>query len=258
MRVLVLAFPVIVGCSGKGGEPEATTPAPEPTSSPTPLPTSEPDEGGVVHLETADGLTLEADYLTAPAGAAAVVLLHMIPPGNDRSNWPLAFRDQLHDAGYAVLALDRRGAGGSDGVAQEAYTGPNGKLDVAAAVDRVVADGHERVAILGASNGTTSMIDYTVWAAGEGHTAPLALGFLTGGTYTENQTPMSALPSLPAVFTYSTAERSWSEAQRALDPGTWVFHEYPNGAHGTGMFAAAPEVADDLVGFLTDAVPPAR
>lgn len=52
-----------------------------------------------------------------------------------------------------------------------------------------------------------------------------------------------------AVFTYSTAERAWSEDQRPLDPGTWVFQEYAEGDHGTRMFDAAPEVADDLLAF---------
>ena len=73
---------------------------------------------------------------------------------------------------------------------------------------------------------------------------------MTGGTYTENNSPMASLPKVPAVFTYSTDERDWSEAQRALDPGSWSFHEYPDGAHGTGMFEAVPAVTDDLAAFF--------
>jgi hypothetical protein len=97
------------------------------------------------------------------------------------------------------------------------------------------------------------MVDYAVWARGEGAPVPVALGFLTGGAYTEAQTPMARLPAMPAVFTYSTAERAWSEAQRALDPGSWRFLEYPEGDHGTRMFTAEPQVSDDLIGFVAAA-----
>ena len=41
------------------------------------------------------------------------------------------------------------------------------------------------IAILGASNGTTTALDYTIWARDNGHTVPAALGFMTGGGYTE-------------------------------------------------------------------------
>lgn len=104
----------------------------------------------------------------------------------------------------------------------------------------------------GDANGTTSMIDYAVWAPGEGLPEPVALGFMTGGDYTENQTPMEDVAALgtPAVFTYSTAEAAWSIEQQGLDPGVWEFFDYTGGDHGTLMFDAAPEVADDLDGFL--------
>jgi pimeloyl-ACP methyl ester carboxylesterase len=255
-RITIAAALFAAGCSGATKE-TPTTPAP----TPAPAPTTEwiAPGGGQISLETSDGVTLEADYYPVEAeGAPGVVLLHMIPPGNDRTNWPVPFVRSLNEAGYAVIALDRRGAGGSEGVATEAYTGPNGKLDVDAAVAKLEADGYGDLALIGASNGTTSMIDYTVWAAGEGRPVPAALGFMTGGTYTEAQTEMSALPPVPAVFTFSTAERDWSEAQRPLDPGgatSWTFHEYPDGDHGTRMFEAAPAVADDLVAFLQAAVP---
>lgn len=224
--------------------------APDPVD-PGGSPPFSPPGSGVVTLETRDGLTLEADYLPTATAGPGIVLLHMIPPGNDRSNWPGSFRQRLFEAGFSVLALDRRGAGGSEGVAEDAYTGPLGRNDVEAAVGKLVADGYGPIALLGASNGTTSMIDYAVWAPTEGLPEPVALGFMTGGTYTEAQNPMSAVPAVPAIFTTSTAERAWSEAQRPLDPGSWQFHEYPDGAHGTGMFEAAPVVGDDLLAFYT-------
>jgi pimeloyl-ACP methyl ester carboxylesterase len=216
----------------------------------TPVTGCEGASSGVVTVDTRDGLQLEADYLPPACDGPGVVLLHMIPPSNDRTNWPRSFRRALSDAGFGVIAIDRRGAGGSDGEPEDAYLGPDGKLDVEAAVGKLVADGAGRIGILGASNGTTSMVDYAVWAPGEGLPEPFALGFMTGGAYTENQTAMSAVPAVPAIFTYSTAERAWSEEQRALDPGSWELREYPDGAHGTDMFEAAPEVQGDLLAFF--------
>lgn len=239
---------LLAGCSG-GDEKPGTPDTTDTDTSFTPPPSE------VVTVQTRDGVTLEADlYPTGIAEGPAFVLLHMIPPANDRTGWPASFIDRLVDQRWAVLALDRRGAGASGGNPAEAYEGEKGRYDVEAAVLDLQARGYGDIAIIGASNGTTSMIDYTVWAGGEGLPVPVALGFMTGGTYTESQTPMSALPDLPAVFTYSTAERAWSEAQRPLDPGSWSFLEYDGGDHGTRMFEAKPEVAGDLVDFFVDNV----
>jgi pimeloyl-ACP methyl ester carboxylesterase len=232
-----------VGADAPGLDTDTDTPA-EPWTAPG---------VGVIELETRDGVTLEADYQPSQTqGAPGIVLLHMIPPGNDRNNWPVSFVDALAAQGWSVVRLDRRGAGGSEGNPVEAYEGPHGKKDVEAAVLRLDEDGYGPIAILGASNGTTSMVDYTAWAPGERLPEPVALGFLTGGSYTENQTAMDELPAVPSVFTYSTAESQWSVAQQPLDPGSWSFLEYPGGDHGTRMFAAQPAVADDLVDFLVD------
>lgn len=230
----------LAGCAGKTGAG---------TDSPPPF---EPPGAGEITLTARDGTPLVADYYPQDrAGAPGLVLLHMIPPTWDRTSWPAPFVERMYGLGFSVVALDRRGAGESGGDAEDAYLGPDGRTDVEAAVLRLVADGYGPIALIGASNGTTSMLDYALWAEGEGLPVPVALGFMTGGTYTENNHPMAELGPIPAVFTYSTAERDWSVAQQALDPGQWVFHEYPNGDHGTLMFAAEPSVTDDLASFFT-------
>lgn len=214
----------------------------------------------VVSLETDDGETLAADlYTTGAVGGPAAVLLHMIPPSNDRSNYPRAFVDALVGAGITVLNVDRRGAGDSTGNARDAYTGPNGKFDPKAAVDFLLA--HEcgidptRVAIVGASNGTTSAVDYTVFAANDATwTSPKALVFLTGGTYTESQNRISehraTFDALPVAFVYSTAERAWSVGYEPAKAASWTFLEYDPGAHGTRMFQTAAQSIDDVAAFL--------
>lgn len=220
--------------------------------SPTVVPPGCGVDGGEVHLETSDGLTLAADYHPNPTcGAPSVLLLHMIPPANDRTNWPSEFVQQVVDAGFTVLNLDRRGAGDSEGDPVDAYEGPDGWRDAAAAAALLRDDGWGDLSVLGASNGTTTLLDYAVQGPGEGLPPVTRAGFLTGGTYTEEQHAMAELPAMPAIFTFSTEERAWSVAQEPLDPGSWDFREYPDGAHGTDLFEAVPEVATDLVTFLT-------
>ncbi len=215
-----------------------------------------PAGGEAVDLQTRDGVDLVADVYPAASGSPAVLLLHMRPSAeNNRSNWPGDFLQSLVDQGHTVMALDRRGAGDSGGIDTEAFEGPNGKFDVEAAVNHLDGLSTGSLAIIGASNGTTSMIDYAVWAPGEGLTEPAVLGFMSGGSYTETQNPMSAVPLVPAIFTYPPEEVAWADEQRALDPGTWEFLEYEGGEHGTRMFEAVPEVSDDLVEFLTRTLP---
>jgi pimeloyl-ACP methyl ester carboxylesterase len=211
-----------------------------------------PEGASTVQLTTRDDVTLVADlYPASTTERPGVVLLHMTPRGPwNRTDWPTDFIEKLHAHDWAVIAVDRRGAGDSGGEADDAFEGEKGKYDVEACVLKLNENSLGALAVIGASNGTTSMIDYAVWAGGEGLPEVAAMGFMTGGTYTENQTGISDVPKVPAIFTYSTEERDWSVAQQPLDPGTWSFREYPDGAHGTQMFEAKPEVADHLDAFF--------
>jgi pimeloyl-ACP methyl ester carboxylesterase len=217
----------------------------------------------VTRLSTDDGVALSADlYTPGVARGPAVVLLHMIPPSNDRSNYPAAFISALVGRGVAVLNVDRRGAGASEGVARDAYTGNKGALDAKAAVDflgaHACAFDPDRTAIVGASNGTTTAVDYTVSAA----RPPRALVFLTGGTYTENQTKLAehlpALAPIATMFVFSTAESAWSKAFSTSAPPAWRFEEYAKGAHGTAMFDAEPASVEAVAAFVAESLAPAR
>ncbi len=221
-------------------------------------------QGEVVSLSTSDGVALQGDlYTTGMVGGPGAVLLHMIPPSNNRSNYPTAFIDKLVAAGITVLNIDRRGAGSSGGNAMEAYTGPNGVLDAVAARDFLVAHAcapeSSRIAMVGASNGTTSALDYAVFAAGDPvRDVPKAMVFLTAGSYTENQNTLAnnraVLDPLAIMFVYSTAESGWTAPLQAGAPSNWMFSEYPGGAHGTSMFTAKPESMDDVATFLATAL----
>src|SRR3712207_3219191 len=102
MRLLPLLL-LAAACAGpKDSVPTPTTPT-------TPVTGCDGAESGVITLETRDGLSLEADWLPPPScGAPGVVLLHMIPPSNDRTNWPRSFRRALNEAGFGVISVDRR------------------------------------------------------------------------------------------------------------------------------------------------------
>ena len=213
-----------------------------------------------VAFDTTDGVTLAADFHPA-AGGRAAVLLHMIPPSNTRRNYPPEFIDALVERGFSVLNVDRRGAGDSGGIAREAYEGPAGKLDARAAVgfllDSECGIGAESIAIVGASNGTTTAFDYAASDAPE-DTPPAALVFLTGGNYTENQTDLTVerdrLAQTPILFAFSTQERAWSAGFIPSAPDAWRFEEFDPGDHGTRMFGSRPESIDAVADWLDEVV----
>lgn len=198
----------------------------------------------VVSLETTDGVTLAADYRPGAApDAPAIVLLHMIPPSWDRTSYPPRVRQALAATGAAVLNVDRRGAGASTGEPRDAYEGAGGRLDVEAAVRFLLADeacpvDAARLMVVGASNGTTSALDYAV-----GHDAslptPARVAWLSPGTYTENQTTIEAhreaLDALPLLIVRPDDE-PWSERFDDATPAAWSIVTVPDGAHGTQNF----------------------
>jgi pimeloyl-ACP methyl ester carboxylesterase len=218
-------------------------------------------DGEVVRFQTDDGITLEADlYTTGERGAPTALLLHMIPPQNDRTNYPPEFISALTGRGLNVLNVDRRGAGESEGDPEAAYEGPKGKLDVKAAHGFLAAHACEpdlnRLVVIGASNGTTTALDFTVLAAGEsGLHVPAALVFLSAGSYTENQNQMDdhreLLEPLPMLFAYPASESSQNEPFQTDAPDTWQFQSYDPGAHGTGLFEANPSSIERVADFAS-------
>ena len=170
-----------------------------------------------VDLETFDGITLKADY-TPPSteGKGAIVLLHMIPPNFDRTSYPARIRTALADSGHAVLNIDRRGAGESEGNAQDAYQGSLGRLDVEAGVSflidskRACATAPDKILLVGASNGTTSVMDYTTNRSNTELPTPAAIAWLSPGGYTESQNTIQShqqtLAAIPVLIVHPDNE----------------------------------------------------
>jgi pimeloyl-ACP methyl ester carboxylesterase len=221
-----------------------------------------------VTLTTDDGVKLEADlYLSGEANGPAAVLLHMIPPHHDRKNYPETFIKALTGRGLSVLNLDRRGAGGSGGKPREAYRGPKGKLDAKAAYDYLSAHACPvdtgRIVYVGASNGTTTALDFAVYAAAEDAIlVPRGLVFLTGGSYTEAQSKFSkhrpVLDTMPILFVYSAAESKWSVSKSKNPAPAWKFVEVEGlskaRGHGTKVLSAKPEIVDTVAMYIDEVV----
>ncbi len=228
-----------------------------PSSPPQPTPPGDltcDSTEALVQFSTSDGVTLAADdWPAATQNRGAVVLLHMIPPSNDRSGYPPSVRQAIHDLGLTVLNIDRRGAGDSGGEAADAYTGPGGLWDVEAAVrhlvsaDRACPVDPDRIALVGASNGTTSVWDYAA-AHDPALPEPAALTFLSPGGYTEAQHPVDPGWDRPLQWLYPITE-PWSAGFVGSAPGSWTFVERGD-QHGTRMFDGG-ELQDQTLGDLT-------
>jgi len=214
-----------------------------------------------VSLTTDDSLTLEADlYLAGATNGPAAVLLHMVPPSNDRTNFPQAFIDALTKRGVSVLNVDRRKT-------QDAYQGPQGKLDAKAAYDFLAAHAcpidEQRLVFIGASNGSATALDFTVHAGAKAALqTPAGLVFLTGGSYTEAQNAIAQqralLDTIPILFVYSSVEAAWSAGFKAGKAAGWQFIEYSgvtqSTGHGTYIFGSKPESIDAVAAFVEQVV----
>ncbi len=234
---------------------EATTPPLEPPSETVPSCTGDVRE---VSFSTADGETLAADHhVAAEPGRGAIVLFHMIPPGNDRTGYPKRVREVLSDLGVTVLNVDRRGAGASSGDPESAYTGAGARLDMEAAVRYLLDEdagctvSPDKLLLVGASNGTTSVHDYTA----EHDTAlpdPAAVVWMSPGTYTETQVPVtgSETEATPVLWLYPTNEAYSGDFIGGSS--SWEFVERGS-VHGTQMFDGGQLEADtvaDLVSWV--------
>jgi pimeloyl-ACP methyl ester carboxylesterase len=206
-----------------------------------------------VTFTTEDGVQLEADlHQSGRSGGPAVVLLHMIPPSNDKSNFTPEFIASLTGAGYTVLNVNRRGAGNSGGNAKDAYEGDKGRLDAVAAHDFLTESACAvpagAVGFVGASNGTTTTLDFAVGAAAGDR--PPVIAFLSPGPYTENQNVVADIAAIPVFFGYPDAETEWPHSVKSADTGHWTFKEYAGGKHGTGLFGTNPASIGDVTDFV--------
>ena len=110
------------------------------------------------------------------------------------------------------------------------------------------------LALVGASNGTTTALDYL--ARGDASTTVTAFVLLTGGRYTEKQTELAARVTgqTRLLFVYDDKERAWSTAKKKGAPPLWSFREAKGAGHGTKMFGPEPALKGEVVRFITKAL----
>ena len=223
------------------------------TSDDTPPPDSQATVPGgeVVTLTTRDGVDIVADvWAASSADRPAVVLVHMNPSASwQRTDWPSSFVQLLVDEDWTVVRFDRRGAGDSGGVAEDAYLTVKGSYDIEASVEHVA--GFSDLAIVAASNGTTATWDYMALSEAEGWPQVSAAALLSVVGQTTNNHEIDAVPELPMWFGYPAFEADSNTRFEEANPGTWSFQEYDPGDHGTKMFANTPELETDIVEWLT-------
>lgn len=115
-----------------------------------------------LRLQSSDGVALDARaWAPADNPRATVVLVHGFSAGKDDPKVG-ATATALVDNGLAVLAVDCRGHGGSEG---ECTLGDLERHDVEAAVEYAAADAGAPVVLVGASMGAIAALRYAATAA---------------------------------------------------------------------------------------------
>lgn len=213
-----------------------------------------------VSLETRDGLSLKASYISPARKGPAMLLLHQC--NEDRSSWS-AIGKQLHDAGVHVLTLDLRGFGDSDG---EGLLGADGfagflarsQSDVDQAFDYLVGQelvDKSRVGVGGASCGAMLSAELAI------RRDVRALMLLSGPPSDAAVANIEASPDL-AVFAAAATEDAITPGVHALLQRTVAMSPHPKSTakifsgseHGTPLFGRHDELEPALMAWLTQAL----
>lgn len=213
----------------------------------------------VVHFKTSDGLTITADYYPpkpTKTPAPIVICLHMYR--SNRKAWrPLA--GPLHEAGFAVLAIDMRGHGDSateqtrravierDTAVFDAMT-----RDVRAAYGWLVRQkgvDPGRFAVIGASVGCSVALRYAALDPSVDAVVCLSPGLNYLGLDSRADIRKIRGRHLWLVAAADARERQGAEGLARLCQGaekTLV----PGRLHGTWMFGKVPGIEKRIVAFV--------
>lgn len=205
-----------------------------------------------ITLRTQDGVSLTAAHYEAPRRpAAAIVLVHMLT--RTKEDWQ-DLAPRLVDAGFAVLAVDLRGHGGSGGASRL----EDGRIDVSRMVLDVkaargffagrpeIAPG--KVAIVGASIGANLAL---LVAADDVDVRSLVL--LSPGSDYQGEAAIRKYGDRPVLLVAGAndpyARRSVRQLA-AIGPGLREAQVIEAGGHGTVMLSRSPELGSRLVDWL--------
>jgi len=229
--------------------PAAATMAVEPTDTAGVAPVGSVEE---MTVEAADGLPIRATLL-APLTSGAdpgVILLHML--GDDRTVWgKVGLAADLVAAGYAVLVVDMRGHGQTGGAPDWTLAADDlGRVwDAFAALETV---DEARTAVVGASIGANMAL-----RVGTDRPEVRTVVLLSPGLDYRGVTTQELLDNYgqrPLLLVASEDDAYSADSVRALAEAASgaTVQMYEDAGHGTNMFAAEPELAALIVGWLDD------
>ncbi len=208
--------------------------------------------GSIIEIEAEDGLSLVGTFY-APDGqsspAPGVILLHML--WSDRSSWE-NFAMQLHEAGYAVLAMDFRGHGetGGDVDWDKAVADVQSTWDY---LEEIQAVDNERRAIVGASIGANVALSAAALEPAVRTVVLLSPGGDYAGVKTHN--PMIAYGERSVLIAASEQDSYAADSSLRLEglaAGKAELIMYPGSGHGTIMLEREPDLPDLIISWLDD------
>lgn len=205
--------------------------------------------GRAVSLTAPDGTPLAGMlYETSSRPAPAVVLVHML--GRSKDEW-IDLADRLQDAGATVLAFDLRGHGGSGG--NGAMLGSM-STDVRAAVEWLAVRPGVRpgaMALVGASLGA-NLAGLVAADLAAVRAVALVSPSLDYRGIRLDVGVMKKIGNRPVWLAASTEDPYALRTVRELATGGGVREQRLSSAraHGTGLFAADPDLAPALVDWL--------
>ena len=250
----------LTACGGATSAPPPPTAA-EPTRAAVETVAAQPtDAEGVspvgsveeMTVEAADGLAIRGSLL-APLTSGAdpgVILLHML--GDDRTVWgEVGLAADLVAAGYAVLVVDMRGHGETGGAPDWTLAADDlGRVwDDFTARDTVDKG---RTAVVGASIGANMALRLGADRPDVGAVVLLSPGLDYRGVTTADQ--LAVYGDRPLLLVASEDDAYSVDSVRALAEaanGAEV-QMFENAGHGTNMFAAEPELAALIIGWLDE------
>jgi pimeloyl-ACP methyl ester carboxylesterase len=224
-------------------------------------------EPQTVTFETDDGVSIVADFYPSTGRALSPVAILLPMYRHDRSSWtPLI--PHLHDAGFAVLAIDPRGHGDSVKPKEMDLARRVRERDptLFRAMYRDVFAGYHflsqqpncdlaRVALVGASVGCSVAIDY----ASRDRSVDVVVCLSPGENYLglDSRAHMKKFAeSGPRAILLLAApqERKACDTLAGINPHTTVRIVGQDKVHGTGMFGAVKGIEEDITRFLVEHV----
>jgi dienelactone hydrolase len=243
ITALICLVIAATGCSGarQTQTPTGSTSASAETATPWPTPELREDE---IAFPTSDGIVIIATL--RGDGPVGVVLAHM--NGGQASDWdPLA--DALVGEGYRVLALNLRGNGRS----QPPMDSASLPLDVEAGADYLLDAGAQRIFLVGASMGGTTVLEAADAVQPAGVVVMAAPRVFQGLELTEAELGALTMPKLFVTAESDTLRDSFDEIVAFSAPPSDEAI-YPGIEHGTRLLSShhAADVIERILAFIQE------